>query len=58
MFKLRDVGARSIDQRSILLNNTVANERPHAEMIVLCSKMLEIASGEDKSPKVLVNRLQ
>jgi hypothetical protein len=58
VFKLRDIGAWGIDQRAILLDNAITDERPHAEMIILRSKMFKVASGEDQGSKTLVNRLQ
>ena len=58
MFKLRNIRASNIDQRPILLDNAVSDERPHAKMIALRSKMLEVTSGEDQGPKVIVDSLQ
>lgn len=58
MLELRHVRARDVHQRLIALNNPLIDERLHAKMIVLHSKVLQVPPGEDKRPKVVINRFK
>jgi hypothetical protein len=58
MLKLCDIRARNIDQRSIGLNNTIRDERSHAEVVILHSNALKVTPGEDQSSEVLIDCLQ
>jgi len=58
MFKLCDIRARNIDQRSIGLNNAIQDKRFHAEEVILRSDALKVTPGEDQSSEVLIDRLQ
>lgn len=58
MLKLRNIRARNIHQRLVVVDNAFRDERLHAKMIVLHTQMLQIASGEHQRPEVLINRLE
>ena len=58
MLELRHVRARDVHQRLIALNNSLIDERLHAQMIVLDPKVLQVPPGEDERAKVVVNRLE
>lgn len=58
VLELRNIRARYIHQRLVIIDDTFSDERPHAEMVVLHAKVLKIALGEDQSSEVLINRLK
>jgi len=58
MLKLRNVRPRDIDQRLVALHNTLLDERLHPQVVVLDSKVLEIAPGEDQRAEILVDGLE
>src|ERR1700761_7054645 len=58
MLKLGNIRAGNIDKRLITLDNAARDERSHAQKIVLHPNTFKVTTGEDQSPKVLIDRLQ